>query len=233
LIGIKKIDRRPLAFTERLYLFNVVKGMAITLRHFLKNIFGTPNIATIAYPEVQEPAPAALRGRHRLMQRPDGTPKCVACMCCPTICPADCIHIVAEEAPDDTIEKRPVQFSIDYMRCVFCGLCVEACPVDAIRMDTGELVLADFTRESFIFDIKRLLSDEQGAEAPAHRLAQTGGFLPPAPGDGPVPPTGPYFPSEFLDRRTVVNRSSDARGTRVATAGEPRLETPTATDAPQ
>ena len=48
MIGIKKVDRRPLAFTEKLYLFNVVKGMAITLRHFLQNVFGKPNIDTIA-----------------------------------------------------------------------------------------------------------------------------------------------------------------------------------------
>ena len=159
MIGIKKIDRRPLAFTERLYLFNVVKGMAITLRHFLKNIFGTPNIATIAYPEVREPAPGALRGRHRLMQRPDGTPKCVACMCCPTICPADCIHIVAEDDERPDVEKAPTSFDIDLLRCVYCGLCVEACPCDAIRMDTGIFELAADNRDAFKVDLDFLLNN--------------------------------------------------------------------------
>ncbi|MBA2539278.1 MAG: 4Fe-4S dicluster domain-containing protein, partial [Deltaproteobacteria bacterium] len=74
---------------------------------------------------------------HRLMQRDDGTVRCVACMCCPTVCPAHCITIVPAETDDKGIEKRPAIFEIDELRCVVCGLCVEACPCDAIRMDTG------------------------------------------------------------------------------------------------
>ena len=81
--------------------------------------------------------PERFRGLHRLMLRDDGAVRCVACMCCPTVCPAHCITIVPEETGNGN-EKRPAIFEIDELRCVVCGLCVEACPCDAIRMDTGE-----------------------------------------------------------------------------------------------
>jgi NADH-quinone oxidoreductase subunit I len=72
------------------------------------------------------------------MKREDDSVRCVACMCCPTACPAHCITIVPEESDSTKIEKRPAIFEIDELRCIACGLCVEACPCDAIRMDTGD-----------------------------------------------------------------------------------------------
>jgi NADH-quinone oxidoreductase subunit I len=53
-------------------------------------------------------------------------------MLCPTVCPAECIHIEAGERPDK--EKYPVKFEIDLLRCCFCGMCEEACPKDAIKL---------------------------------------------------------------------------------------------------
>jgi NADH-quinone oxidoreductase subunit I len=133
------------------------KGLGVTLKHFARNLFlpmkklairakaGAPaadqrrnDIETVQYPEEKVTYPERFRGLHRLMQRDDGAVRCVACMCCPTVCPAHCITIIPEESEHPGIEKRPAVFEIDELRCVVCGLCVEACPCDAIRMDTGE-----------------------------------------------------------------------------------------------
>ncbi len=133
------------------------KGLGITLKHFAKNLFlplrslksrkvsgAAPaealrnDIETVQYPEEKVTYPERFRGLHRLTIREDGATRCVACMCCPTVCPAHCITIIPEDAGDNKIEKRPAVFEIDELRCVVCGLCVEACPCDAIRMDTGE-----------------------------------------------------------------------------------------------
>ena len=140
------------------YLDATRQGLGVTLRHFAKNLFGKRRpaeklargeavapkgilpyneIETIQYPEEKTHYPERFRGLHRLMQRDDGAVRCVACMCCPTVCPAHCITIIPEQAEDGRIEKRPAVFEIDELRCVVCGLCVEACPCDAIRMDSG------------------------------------------------------------------------------------------------
>jgi NADH-quinone oxidoreductase subunit I len=140
------------------FLAATTKGLGITLKHFATNLFrplrtlasrskaGAPSledtekslIETVQYPEEKVKYPERFRGLHRLMLRDDGAVRCVACMCCPTVCPAHCITIVPEESDSTGIEKRPAIFEIDELRCVVCGLCVEACPCDAIRMDTGE-----------------------------------------------------------------------------------------------
>jgi NADH-quinone oxidoreductase subunit I len=131
-----KVVARPASFEQDMYFSAVVKGLGVTMRHFFENLFQGKSIVTVQYPEEIQPYPKRNRGLHHLTKREDGSVRCVACMCCPTACPAHCITIVAEETgnPD---EKRPLIFEIDELRCVVCGLCVEACPCDAIRMDTG------------------------------------------------------------------------------------------------
>jgi len=91
---------------------------------------------TTYYPEEMRPDYAkGNRGKHVLTQRADGSPQCVACNMCATVCPAKVIEIEAAFDPNDPAHpKSPARFEIDYSRCVFCGLCVEACPEDAIRM---------------------------------------------------------------------------------------------------
>ncbi|MEW6720712.1 MAG: NADH-quinone oxidoreductase subunit I [Thermodesulfobacteriota bacterium] len=157
-IGVKKVARpRKMSVPEAVYLLEIAKGLCLTVWHLLRNIFRQERIRTIEYPEVRRTMPPRFRGRHRLMKRANGDPRCVACFCCPTACPAKCITIVAGESPDPTVEKYPVRFDIDMLRCVFCGLCVEACPMDAIRMDTGWFTPPDGTREKLIFTIDTLL----------------------------------------------------------------------------
>ncbi|MCA9675334.1 MAG: NADH-quinone oxidoreductase subunit I [Kofleriaceae bacterium] len=123
------------------FLAATAKGLGVTLRHFFKNVLRGKDhnyIETVEYPEKKVDYPERFRGLHRLMHRDDGAVRCVACMCCPTVCPAHCITIVPAQTDDKGIEKFPAVFEIDELRCVVCGLCVEACPCDAIRMDTGE-----------------------------------------------------------------------------------------------
>jgi NADH-quinone oxidoreductase subunit I len=79
-------------------------------------------------------------------------------MCCPTVCPANCITIVPAETPDGRIEKYPAIFEIDELRCVVCGLCVEACPCDAIRMDTGLHAMPVEERAEAVLGKDQLLS---------------------------------------------------------------------------
>jgi len=140
---------RDTGFTESVYIVAILKGLTLTTRHFVRNIFGKRDVVTINYPEETFPIPARHRSRHRLTVREDGFIKCVACYMCEEICPARCIHIEAGEVEDKSVEKYPVVFDIDELRCVFCGLCVEACPKDAIRMDTEIISLTHGERDRF------------------------------------------------------------------------------------
>jgi NADH-quinone oxidoreductase subunit I len=78
-------------------------------------------------------------------------------MLCVTVCPSECISVEASEDPDPEIQKVPARFVIDMSRCCFCGFCVEACPEDAIRMDTGTIELAEYSRSSLMYELERLL----------------------------------------------------------------------------
>lgn len=162
---------------ERSYIPELVRGLAITAKHFFKNLIGerdTNNkvldrtglsgVVTVNYPEEKVDYPEGYRGLHRLVPREDGKPRCVACYMCATICPAQCIYIEAgeygaddESAESRVIEKYPKQFVIDELRCIVCGLCVDACPKDAIRMDTYMHTPSEYHRQDFVYDIPKLL----------------------------------------------------------------------------
>jgi NADH-quinone oxidoreductase subunit I len=139
--------REELTLWERLYLGEVLRGLATINAHFVRNFalhvahaFGLAKerraATTVQYPDERKTYSDGYRGSHRLTLRADGSVRCTACFLCATACPAQCIYIEAGAHPDPQVEKFPVRYEIDTLRCIYCGLCVEACPCDAIRMDT-------------------------------------------------------------------------------------------------
>ncbi|MEI7530104.1 MAG: NADH-quinone oxidoreductase subunit I [Elusimicrobiota bacterium] len=176
MISVKKVNNRPLNLLERIYVWEIARGLLVTMRHFFVNLVNPKGMPTILYPEQPIPLPgnARLRTRHRLKMRADGAPKCVACFLCQTACPALCIHIEAAEHPENLVEKYPAVFNIDLARCVMCGLCVEACPEDAIAMDTGEIPGGAVVREELLMTKENLLRNlpgEPSLAGAANRLA--------------------------------------------------------------
>jgi NADH-quinone oxidoreductase subunit I len=161
----KLIPKPKMTVSELSYVPEIAKGLGITMGRFFKNTFSSREageIDTVDYPDEKRVYPERFRGIHRLMHRADGSPRCVACLCCSTACPAQCIHIeAAEYEPGDPrygYERYPKVFVIDELRCIFCGYCVEACPCDAIRMDTGMHMPPSTRREHFIFDKETLMA---------------------------------------------------------------------------
>jgi NADH-quinone oxidoreductase subunit I len=163
---ILRLDTPYLSPSENTYLPQIIKGMGTTIRHLVTSFNKGKTSRTIEYPEERrEDLPVEeggietrnFRGVHRLNRDEANRVKCVACMMCPTICPANCIHIQAAESPWDDREKYPAKFEIDELRCIFCGMCEEACPVDAIEL-TPEYDITGLTRQEMIFDKNKLLS---------------------------------------------------------------------------
>lgn len=156
-VSTVNVDTSRQGILGRLYIFAILGGLAVTLRHLLRNLFGQRDVATIQYPEERREYSERTRGRHILTTRDDGSLRCVACYMCETACPADCITIVAEEDPEATVEweKRPLIFEIDLLRCVFCGYCVDACPKQALVM-SRQHEMAFTTRDEGVVGIEEL-----------------------------------------------------------------------------
>src|ERR1700743_3168241 len=116
------------SFWQQFYFFEIFGGPETPMRNvlFAKKV-------PIQYPEERRQYSNRYRGQHYI-KATNGVENCTACMLCPTVCPAECIHIEAGERPDK--EKYPVKFEIDLLRCCFCGMCEEACPKDAIKLST-------------------------------------------------------------------------------------------------
>jgi len=143
-----QVRNKDLSFLQKTYIFEIVKGMVLTLKHFFRPKF------TRQYPEERWNPPPSFRGRPVLVEE-HGVERCVACGLCARVCPALAIDVQASETELEK-ERYPVRFEINMLRCIFCGFCEEACPEEAIIMsDEYELV---FSRpEEAIFGKDRLL----------------------------------------------------------------------------
>ena len=152
--------------SQKLYIFALLAGMWITLKRFFKGFFLRQKW-TIMYPEEKRNYSQRFRGAHFISVDKNKTENCTACFLCETVCPAECIHIIAEERPDDENtygvwkEKKPASFDIDLLRCCFCGFCEEACPKDAIKLSRN-YEMATSTREAAIYDLDKLKREAIG-----------------------------------------------------------------------
>lgn len=137
----------------------IVKGLEVTNRHFLRNLWGfvvrKPTIFTTQFPEERLTQPNAFRGMPVLVQMDSGKERCVACGLCEWACPTDCITIYPAETEDE-IERYPRIFDIDMSRCMFCGLCEEACPEEAIVMSQN-VEIAAYSRRGTVWHKADLL----------------------------------------------------------------------------
>jgi NADH-quinone oxidoreductase subunit I len=151
----KSVDRKPMTFLESIYLWNIAKGMMITLRHFFKKK------VTIQYPEQKREFSRVFRGLHILNRDEEGRERCTACGLCAVACPAEAITMEAAERKEGEEnlyreEKYAAVYEINMLRCIFCGLCEDACPKDAVYL-TETFAPSDFTRKGFIYGKEDLL----------------------------------------------------------------------------
>lgn len=111
-------------FFKTFLLVELVKGMALTGRHFFQRKI------TVQFPEEKTPYSPRFRGLHAQRRYANGEERCIACKLCEAVCPAMAITIESEVRDDGT--RRTSRYDIDLTKCIFCGFCEEACPVDAI-----------------------------------------------------------------------------------------------------
>lgn len=145
----KLVVNKKMTFMERIYLPAILKGMAITLRHFFKKK------NTLNYPDEKKVFAPVYRGWHVLKRDENGAERCTACGLCAVACPAEAITMIAEEREkgEEKLyreEKYAAVYEINMLRCIFCGLCEEACPKEAIFL-TDRIVPSDYVRQEFIF----------------------------------------------------------------------------------
>ncbi len=147
------VEEPTIGFWEASFLPAIVEGLRTTISHVTNY-----KPVTEQYPEQKPQLPLHYRGLHRLNKDEQGRVRCVACFMCSTACPANCIDIVAQDAPPDwpDRDKFPKTFVIDELRCIYCGMCEEACPCDAIEL-THIYDHTGFTRDDMRFDKIKLL----------------------------------------------------------------------------
>lgn len=135
----------------------IARGMGTTLRVFFRKK------STIPYPMQKKRRAERFRGLHELRRYDNGLEMCIGCELCQVACPAAAITVMPAEndpaRPNSPGERYAWKYEIDMLRCIFCGLCEEACPTQALHL-TNKNELADFTRDSFIYDRGRLVNKQ-------------------------------------------------------------------------
>lgn len=165
----KHVDRHPMTWIERLYFWNILKGMLITLRHLFKRK------ATINFPEQKRSFSSVFRGLHVLNRDEEGRERCTACGLCAVACPAEAITMeAAERLPGEEHlyreEKYAAKYEINMLRCIFCGLCEEACPKDAIYL-SQTFAPSNYSRKGFIYKKDDMLIPNPLTEPEAYKKA--------------------------------------------------------------
>ena len=170
------IKRPKFSILDRIYVVELVKGLAITFKHLVLSLLGRSRGrkhfnskgvgVCMPFPEQRWDAhlPSYYRGAPTLVRGEDGRERCVSCQLCEFICPARAIRVTPGEVTPgsgyDKQEKAPAAFEIDMLRCIYCGMCQEACPEQAIFLSKEYLIT---------------LTDRQDAIRNKERLYQLGG----------------------------------------------------------
>src|SRR5687767_3674306 len=168
----KPVERKPMSLLEKMYVWNIAKGMFITFKHLFKRK------ATIRYPEQKREFSPVFRGLQILNRDEEGRERCTACGLCAVACPAEAITMEAAERKKGEEhlyreEKYAAKYEINMLRCIFCGLCEEACPKDAIYL-TQTFAPSNYSREGFIYKKEDLLipHPKENPEAYAKALGE-------------------------------------------------------------
>ena len=152
--------RPKLSLLERSYFPAILGGLWITMKHFIKMLFGQTKV-TMQYPEQKwdSAMPEWYRGAPTLVKDEHDRERCVACQLCEFICPPRAITIKPGELPGDNrwskVEKYPEKFDIDMIRCIYCGLCEEVCPEQAIFL-RKDYSITGLTRAEMVHDKEKL-----------------------------------------------------------------------------
>ena len=151
----RPVERKPMTFLERLYLWNIAKGMMITFSHIFKRK------PTVQYPEQKREFSPVFRGLQILNRDEEGRERCTACGLCAVACPAEAITMEGAERKKGEEhlyreEKYAAKYEINMLRCIFCGLCEEACPKDAIYL-SETFAPANYQRKGLVYDKNDLL----------------------------------------------------------------------------
>jgi NADH-quinone oxidoreductase subunit I len=156
----------------------VLRGMAVTLKHFVDSyiddigqfprryredanaVHQLPHergMFTVQYPEERLAVPERFRFLPFLLWDTEvDNIRCTSCGICAKVCPPQCIWIVRGTKPDGKPKPEPEEFYIDVSVCMSCGFCAEYCPFDAIKMD-HVFELSDFERhDTLVYDLKDL-----------------------------------------------------------------------------